>query len=237
MERIRLGLAPLLLIVLCGFAAPCAAGTVDFIVDGETIAQLQYEELPTAKPIKLAGRSGGSGSSQRSGLFDNVFIELAAPGESVICDKDFECYEVAYWNTYGSPSPVLLTDFGNPAPCFMSSGDSWYDSGVTSQSLHDWSYGFSFAADVHVNAEAAYHAVEMGISDQDVPPDEGVGHIVGINWKTTGAGDHILQLDTDIERVIVPGPAVGEWHRIEIVGTPATAVEQASWGVIKAQYR
>lgn len=236
MRRTCLILAPLLVIALGWNLCLADGGTVFFIVDGETVAQLDCAELPTAKPIKLAGRSGGYGNYQRSGLFDNVFIELFDEDE-VICDQEFECYDVTYWTTYGTPSPVILTDFGNPAPCLMSSGDSWYDSGVCSQALFDWSHGFSFAADVHVDAEAAFHGVEMGIADQDIPPDEGVGHIIGINWKTTGAGDHVLNLDTDLERVTIPGPTVGQWHRIEIVGMSATAVDNTSWGVLKALYR
>jgi hypothetical protein len=237
MERTHLGVAPLLVIALLAPLCLADAGTVDFIVDGETVAQLQCSEFPAAKPIKLAGRSGGSGAYQRSGLIDNVFIELFDSRQGVICDQDFECYDVSYWTTYGSPSPVVLTDFGNPAPCLMSSGDSYYDSGVTSQALHDWSHGFSFALDAYVNAEAAYHSVEVGISDQDVPPETGVGHIIGVNWKTSGQGVYMLQLDTDIETVQVPAPAVGEWHRIEIVGTPGTPVERTSWGRIKARVR
>lgn len=236
MRRACLTLTPLLIIIFSWSLCLADGGTVFFIVDGETVAQLECQEFPMAKPIKLAGRSGGSGCYQRSGLIDNVYIELG-DGEGVICDQDFQCYDVTYWTTYGTPSPVILTDFGNPASCLMTSGDSWYDSGVTSQALHDWSQGFSFAADARVDQEAAFHSVEMGIADQDVPPEEGVGHIVGINWKTSGQGDYILQLDTDIETLQVPAPTAGQWHRIEIVGVSTTAVKQADWGSIKSFYR
>ncbi|MFH1597966.1 MAG: hypothetical protein ABIB97_02755 [Patescibacteria group bacterium] len=235
MRRACLTLTPLLIIIFSWSLCLADGGTVFFIVDGETVAQLECQEFPMAKPIKLAGRSGGSGCYQRSGLIDNVYVELGETG--VVCNEDFQCFEVGGWVLYGEPSPVILLDFGNPLPCLMTSGDSWYDSGICSEALYNWSAGFHFAAYAHVDQQAAFHSVEMGIADQDAPTDEGIGHVIGVNWKTSGQGDYILQLDTDIETVQVPAPSCGQWHWIEIIGIPTTSVESTDWGSIKALYR
>ncbi|MFH1501675.1 MAG: hypothetical protein ABIG03_01380 [Candidatus Eisenbacteria bacterium] len=239
MRRTCAVLAALAVIGIFGHACPARAvgGTVEFFVDGGKMGELQCDEFPTAKPIVLDGRSGTYGDDRSSGLFDNVDIELFGAGRAVICDQDFTCYEVGYWTLYGDPLPVILPDVGNPAPCLMTAGDSWYDSGVASQVLYDWSSGFSFSADVRVDQDANFHGVEMGIADEDEPSDTGLGRIIGADWGHTGAGDLVFEMRTDVGYASVPGPAVGEWHRIEMIGTPSTAAERSTWGVVKGLYR
>ena len=237
-----LAFAALTILISSGqlFPARAVGGTVEFFVDGGKVGELHCDEFPTAKPIVLAGRSGPSGHDYSSGLFDNVYIELFDSGRTVICDQDFTCYEVGYWTLYGSPRPVIVPDVGNPEPCLMSSGDSWYDSGVASGQLFDWSQGFSFAADVLIDQDANFHGVEFGIADEDTPPEsdeESMGRIIGADWGHTGTGGLVLQMRTDVQDESIPGPAVGQWHRIEILGTPETAVEGTTWGVVKGLYR
>ena len=239
MGRIRIGLTALAIIALWGHPSPAWSvdGTVEFYVDGSKVGELECQEFPTAKPIKLAGRSGSCGTDHGSGLFDNASIEILSPRGTVVCDQDFTCFETGYWTLYGSPLPVVAVDAGNPAPCLMSAGDSWYDSGVASQALYDWSGGFVFTADVRVGQNEKFHGVEMGIADEDTPSGEGLGHSIGMQWGTSGAGELLLQMDTDAERVTLPGPPVGEWHTFEIVGIPSTAVEHTTWGEVKRLYR
>jgi len=213
--------AAALLIVMALSAAPTGAWAeaIRFYVDDVLVAELYSASQPDARPIKLAGRSGAYGTYERSGLYDNVFVEVG--GTTTVCDDDFALLNTAYWGTYGSPEPHLLADFGSPAPCLMTSGDNWNDSGLYSLASYDWSDGFVFEAEVHVGSTDAYHNVEFGIADAAAPVDEQFGHVIGVNWKNGGGGANVLRCTTDSGSVEVPAPATGEWHRIRIQSEPS----------------
>jgi hypothetical protein len=204
---------------LSALSARAPAEAIRFYVDDVLVAELYSAAQPTAMPIKLAGRSGAYGTSERSGLYDNVFVELG--GSTTVCDDDFMALDTGYWGSYGSPQPHLLTDFGDPAPCLMTSGDDWNDSGLYSLQSYDWSDGFVFEADVHVNSTDDYHNVEFGIADAVQPDGEQLGHVIGVNWKNGGGGLNVLRCTTDAGSLEVPAATTGAWHRIRISSEPS----------------
>ena len=209
--------AALVTVVVAAASAP--AEVISFHVDDVLVAELYSSTPPSARPIQLAGRSGVYGTDERSGLYDNVLVEVG--GGTVVCEDDFTSLDTGYWGAYGYPEPHLLTDFGNPQPCLMTSGDDWNDSGLYSLQTFDWSGGFVFEADVHVGSTEEYHNVEFGIADRDAPVGEQMGHVIGANWKNGGGGLNVLRCTTDAGSVEVPAPAVGEWHRIRISSAPS----------------
>lgn len=230
--------ATALLIVAGVTALPTGARgeAIRFYVDDALVAELYSASQPDSKPIKLAGRSGAYGTDERSGLYDNVFVEVG--GTTTACDDDFAVLDTGYWGSYGSPESHLLADFGSPAPCLMTSGDDWNDSGLYSLASYDWSGGFVFEADVHVGSTDEYHNVEFGIADAAAPVDEQLGHVIGVNWKNGGGGANVLRCTTDSGSIEVPAPATGEWHRIRIQSEPSPpAIPVRFWvdGVVVAE--
>lgn len=199
--------------------ASASAEVILFHVDGELVAEIPSSTPPAARRIKVAGRSGGDGTFERSGLYDNVYVEI--DGRAVVCDDPFDVLDTGYWVLYGSPDSQLLMDFGLPEPCLMTAGDNWNDSGLYSLQTFDWSGGFVFEADVLVSEAAAYHSAEFGIADRDLPEGEQFGHVIGVNWKTSGSGDYYLQCNTDLETVYAEAPTPGEWHRIRVSSVPS----------------
>jgi hypothetical protein len=225
-----------LAVILAGAATAVGAGTVRFFVDATLVGELPYDELPVDKPLLLAGRSGSVGVDQNSGLFDNVVVELFDSG--TICTDSFECYEIAYWATFGTPAPVIVATAGASAPCLMSTADTSHESGVYSQQLYDWSPGFRMEADLFVDAASVDHCAALGVSSVDVPSDPGGSdRAVGATWMTTKSGEVILRLNTDLEEVDVHGPSVGSWHHIVIETTDSVSIEKTHWGFIKARHR
>jgi hypothetical protein len=224
-----------LAIVVALAATEAEATQVRFYVDGALIAELESDSAPSDKPLKLAGRSGSNGGDEDAGLLDNVCLTIG--GADIFCDP-FDELDLGFWGRYGSPLPRLLTSFGNPEPCLMTAGDASYDSGLYSLDGYDWQQGFLIQADAYVDIAAPYHAVEFGIATWDEPSGSGLPHDIGVNWKTTGAGDHVFVCSTDLGQVLVPASDhLGQWTTIVVTTGTLTAVEQTTWGTIKALFR
>ena len=222
--------------------AVAGAGQVHFAVyDSAGLlrakADLLTEEQPTARPLKLAGRSGAGGADTLSGLYDN--LHLVVDCSSFERWHYFDTIDESFWGTYGSPSPRILDTYGNPAPCLMTSGDSWHDSGLYSLQTFDWTCGFTIQADVRVDSAANFHNVEFRIADRDVPEDDVFGHVIGINWKTPSGSPNVIQCVTDADSYWIPTEEdwLTQWMTIVISFQPSNPVEESSWGAIKALYR
>lgn len=88
-----------------------------------------------------------------------------------------------------------------------------------------------------IDHDADFDGVEMGIASADAPTETGLGRIIGVDWGHSGTSGLVLEMRTDTQHEAIPGPAVGQWRTIEIVGKPGTTVEQTTWGVVKGRYR
>jgi hypothetical protein len=206
-----------------------SGGTVAFMIDGEPVGLLECENPPHQGCLRLAGRSGFSGTSNRTGLFDNAFVELTVPGGGswTICDDDFTLVDDSYWHSFGSPLPHVVADFGNPEPCLASGGDSASDSGVRSMEGFVWSLGFDMSVDVFVKEAYPFHSVEFGMTNERDAALGGRGHEIGMQWKGQTSWPprtNRLFLRTDLETLELPGPALNEWHRFRIVYPPDDSV-------------
>lgn len=222
-----------------------ATWPVSFYVDSEMVVELQAA-AGFSGPIKMAGRSGASGDDERSGLYDNLTVYYDWDAHSYAIEEFFDVLDPSLWGLYGGSSPRLLLDFGNPAPCLMTSGDSLYASGLysfESMSLgQSWIDQWWFGVDVYVGSTAEFHTVEFGIADADAPsgpPGQQVlGHVVGVTWTTNPQGVSVLQCVTDIDYAEVPAAAwAGGWHRIGFGGPGFSPVEPSSWSRVKMMFR
>ncbi len=224
-----------------------ATWPVDFRVDGETIAVLQAES-PFEGPVKLEGRSGPEGIDERSGLYDNIAVVFYWDAHGLVWPYDeFVTLDLSLWGLYGGPSPHLLGDFGNPAPCLMTSGDSLYASGIYFLDFSvapgsGWLQNWYFSVDVYVRSSADFHSMEFGIADDEAPSgppgQQTLGLLAGVTWTTNAEGESILRLTTDIDSVEVPAEAfLDAWHTIMFSGGAFSPVEATTWGCVKALYR
>lgn len=193
---------------------PATEETIRFYVDGTLVAELKSGSQPTAKPVKIAGKSGAFGDDPLSGLCDNVIVR--ANGDVLIREDPFDELEYSFWDLYGTPSPKILDVFGNPKPCLMTSGDGWDGSGIHSEALYDWTDGFLLQADFYT-AEGSYRGLEIGIAETDEPIDEDLNHVIGVRWQ---AGAGTLECITDIAEEEVPLPTFEQWHTIVIATYP-----------------
>ncbi|MBN2405227.1 MAG: hypothetical protein JXE06_06575 [Coriobacteriia bacterium] len=191
-------------------AVPSTTQTVYFYVDGVLKAELESSSPPSSRPIKLFGRSYGS---DRSGLYDNVVVK--ANGGTVVCDDSFETIDTSYWGSYGSPTPYLVTDFGNGPPCLCTAGDSSYDSGLYSLEQYDWTDGYLLQADFYMRPGDG--GLELGIADDDGPGPDGLGHIIGVHWKNI---HNVIHCVTDIAALDVALPSYNKWHTITVSSEP-----------------
>jgi hypothetical protein len=234
--------------VALGFFAVSAEATwpVGFYVDSEPVAVLQASS-PFIGPVKLEGRSGAQGDDERSGLYDNVRVCLWWDAHGLCWPYDeFETLDLFVWGLYGGPSPHLLVDFGNPAPCVMTSGDSLYASGLYSLGrvplgspvLDAW----YFDVDVYVGGSSAFHAFEFGIADADAPSgppgQQTLGLLAGVRWSQGADGVNVLQCITDVDYVEIPAVVLPEgWHAMGFSGRGFTPVSRSTWGQLKAIFK
>jgi hypothetical protein len=237
------------LVAILSLLAVTAEATwpVHFYVDSEPVALLQAES-PFAGPVKLEGRSGPEGTDERSGLFDNVRVTFYWDAHGLYWpDDDFETLDLLGWGVYGGPSPHLLGDFGNPAPCLMASGDSLCASGVYTLAPppplgSGWLDNWYFEVDVYVQSSADFHAVEFGIADDDAPSgppgQQTLGLLAGVTWTNNAQGESVLRFTTDVDCAEIPaGAFLDGWHTIGFSGSGFSPVEAPTWGRVKAIYR
>jgi len=238
------------LVALLDLLAVTAGATwpVEFYVDSEAVAVLQAE-LPFAGPVKLEGRSGPEGTDELSGLFDNVAVTFFWGGSHGLIwpDDRFDTLDLSVWGVYGGPSPGLLDDFGNPAPCLMASGDSLCASGVYTLGppppLGAGYMGYwDFKVDVYVRSSADFHGVEFGIASEGAPSgptgQQTLGLLAGVTWTNDAQGESILRFTTDADcREVSAEGLLDGWHTIGFWGLAFSPVEASSWGRVKALYR
>lgn len=235
------------LAIAIGVFAVTAEATwpVRFYVDSEMVATLQAES-PFVGPVKLEGRSGPQGHDERSGLYDNLLVFLWWDAHGLCWSDQFETLDLSFWGLYGGPSPHLLEDFGNPAPCVMTSGDSLYASGLYSFDqlplggpfLDSW----YFDVDVYVGSSSAFHAFEFGIADADAPSgqpgQQTLGLLAGVRWSESAPGVNVLQCITDVDYAEIPGVVLLEgWHTMGFSGGGFTPVSSSTWGRVKAMFQ
>lgn len=236
-----------LVVIVSLHAMPASAWwPVGFRVDDQRIASLTLGEEFTG-PVKLAGRSGPAGDDERSGLFDNVWLTYILGSHGWIHLEDHFDYPDTLlfwgWELYGGPTSRLLMDFGNPAPCLMTCGDSLYASGLYSlDPVYPDVESWQLSADVYLGSTDEFNTIELGIgstlSPEGPPGEQTLAHVVGMTWTTNSRGERIIRCVTDIESVDVPvSHLTSGWHTFQISGLGFSPVERATWGRVKALFR
>jgi hypothetical protein len=145
----------------------------------------------------------------------------------------------AQWVSFGEPRPLILTDMGNPPPCFDNNGDASYDSGVISKASFDFSEGLVIEADIYVQADedGCWTGAEIGLllhrdfSDYLSP---GCSVRFAFSYAGTlcnshsgaGIGCRIMLADGTREEHAVLGQEdlLGAWHHFTIAIDPSRHV-------------
>jgi len=163
----------------------------------------------------------------------------ATPGGDGLFEDDFSGELEAQWTLYGSPRPILVDDFGNPAPCFDNNGDSNFDSGATTNVGFDYSAGLVIEADLFV--DAVYDSCWVGASygilrDHSFGDSESAAYAVRFSYGYSGSlcnshsegvlGCLIVKDDGTQESHTIThhDDLLGEWHRFKIAIDPTLRV-------------
>lgn len=217
---------------------------VVFRVDGEEVITLDREGSFRGY-IVLAGQSGPGGHDERSGLYDNVSVSFWWNAHGWVIVDAFDTLELNpfSWIAYGDAAPRLVSDFGNPSPCLMSSGDSLGMGGVYWYYFINYDVGqFYFEVDVYVGTAADFHRVEFGVFDEELGTEccgrPATGARIGASLGLNAEGQSVLHCFTDIESAeLAASGLVGEWHRVTFSSNNSSPVESATWTRLKAMYR